>query len=132
MNSVFWLFFLGEIDKMLPKLRLSKPIFGHSARSTKLDQPYCKEFRLKLFQSQHMLRQELLMRTARSKTRHCAVDLALRSPWCTQSAFVDVNKQGIGSVPVTPDLILLQKHRDTDESRRIVIQIGAANIRHLM
>ena len=29
---------------MLPKSRFSKPIFGHSAGSTKLDRPYCKRF----------------------------------------------------------------------------------------
>ena len=29
---------------MLPKSRFSKPIFGHSAGSTKLDRPYCKQF----------------------------------------------------------------------------------------
>ena len=38
------LFFLGKTDKMLPKSRFSKPIFGHSAGSTKLDRPYCKRF----------------------------------------------------------------------------------------
>ena len=39
------LFFLGQIDKVLPKPRFSKPIFGHSAGSSKLDRPYCKQFR---------------------------------------------------------------------------------------
>ena len=29
---------------MFPKSRFSKPIFGHSAGSTKLDRPYCKRF----------------------------------------------------------------------------------------
>ena len=29
---------------MLPKSRFKKPIFGHSAGSTKLDRPYCKRF----------------------------------------------------------------------------------------
>ena len=29
---------------MLPKSRFSKPIFGRSAGSTKLDRPYCKRF----------------------------------------------------------------------------------------
>ena len=38
------LFFLGKTDKMIPKSRFSKPIFGHSAGSTKLDRPYCKRF----------------------------------------------------------------------------------------
>ena len=38
------LFFLGKTDNMLPKSRFSKPIFGHSAGSTKLDRPYCKRF----------------------------------------------------------------------------------------
>ena len=38
------LFFLGKTDKMLPKSRLSKPIFARSAGSTKLDRPYCKRF----------------------------------------------------------------------------------------
>ena len=38
------LFFLGKTDKMLPKSRFSKPIFGHSAGSTKLDRPHCKRF----------------------------------------------------------------------------------------
>ena len=38
------LFLLGKSDKMLPKSRLSKPIFGHSAGSTKLGRPYCKRF----------------------------------------------------------------------------------------
>ena len=38
------LFFLGKTDKMLPKSRFSKPIFGHSVGSTKLDRPYCKRF----------------------------------------------------------------------------------------
>ena len=43
------LFFLGKIDKILPKPRFSKHIFGHSAGSTKLDRPYCKQFRYKCF-----------------------------------------------------------------------------------
>ena len=30
---------------MLPKSRFSKLIFGHSAGSTKLDRPHCKQFR---------------------------------------------------------------------------------------
>ena len=30
---------------MLPKSRFSKAIFGHSAGSTKLDRPHCKQFR---------------------------------------------------------------------------------------
>ena len=34
--------FPGKTDKMLPKSRFSKPIFGQSAGSTTLDQPYCK------------------------------------------------------------------------------------------
>ena len=38
------LFSLGKADKMLPKSRFGKPIFGHSAGSTKLDRPYCKPF----------------------------------------------------------------------------------------
>ena len=38
------LFFLGKTDKMLPKSRFSKTIFGHPAGSTKLDRPYCKQF----------------------------------------------------------------------------------------
>ena len=38
------LFFPRRTDKMLPKSRFSKPIFGHSAGSTKLDRPYCKRF----------------------------------------------------------------------------------------
>ena len=38
------IFFLGKTDKMLPKSRFSKPIFGHPAGSTKLDRPYCKLF----------------------------------------------------------------------------------------
>ena len=38
------LFFLGKTDKMLPKSWFSKPIFGRSAGSTKLDRPYCKQF----------------------------------------------------------------------------------------
>ena len=33
---------LRNIDKMPPKPRFSKLIFGHSAGSTKLDRPYCK------------------------------------------------------------------------------------------
>ena len=37
-------FFLGKTDKMLPKSRFSKPIFGHPTGSTKLDRPYCKRF----------------------------------------------------------------------------------------
>ena len=41
---MFCCFFLGKTDKMLPKSRFSKPIFGHSAGSTKLDRPYCKRF----------------------------------------------------------------------------------------
>ena len=41
------LFFLEKIDKMLPKSRFSKPIFGHSAGSTKLDRPYCKRLWLR-------------------------------------------------------------------------------------
>ena len=40
------LFLLGKKDKVLPKPGFSKPIFGHSAGSTKLDRPYCKQFRL--------------------------------------------------------------------------------------
>ena len=36
--------FLGKTDKMLPKSRFSKLIFGHSAGSTELDRPYCKRF----------------------------------------------------------------------------------------
>ena len=43
-NSVFSCFFLGKTDKMLPKSRFSKPIFGRSAGSPKLDRPYCKRF----------------------------------------------------------------------------------------
>ena len=39
------LFCPGKFDKMLPKPRLSKPTFGHSVGSTKLDRPYCKQFR---------------------------------------------------------------------------------------
>ena len=39
------LFSLGKLDRMLPKSWFSKPIFGHSAGSTKLDRPYCKQFR---------------------------------------------------------------------------------------
>ena len=38
------LFFLRKTDTMLPKSRFSKPIFGRSAGSTKLDRPYCKRF----------------------------------------------------------------------------------------
>ena len=38
------LFFPWKTDKMLPKSWFSKPIFGHSAGSTKLDRPYCKRF----------------------------------------------------------------------------------------
>ena len=38
------LFFLGKIDKMVPKSRFSKRIFGESAGSTKLDRPHCKQF----------------------------------------------------------------------------------------
>ena len=38
------LFFLRKTDKMLPKSQFSKPIFGQSAGSTKLDRPYCKRF----------------------------------------------------------------------------------------
>ena len=41
---VLLFFFLGKTDKMLPKSRFSKPIFGHSAGSTELDRPYCKRF----------------------------------------------------------------------------------------
>ena len=37
----------GKIDKILPKPRVSKPIFGHSAGSTKLDRPYCKRSRFR-------------------------------------------------------------------------------------
>ena len=40
----FLLFFQGKTDKMFPKPRFSKPTFGHSAGSTKLDRPYCKRF----------------------------------------------------------------------------------------
>ena len=43
-NSVLCCFFLGKTDKMLPKSRFSKLIFGHSAGSTELDRPYCKRF----------------------------------------------------------------------------------------
>ena len=45
MNSVFLLFFLGNTDNILPKSQFSEPIFGHSAGSTKLDRPHCKQFR---------------------------------------------------------------------------------------
>ena len=38
------LFFLRKKNKTLPKPRFSKPTFGHSAESTKLDRPYCKRF----------------------------------------------------------------------------------------
>ena len=38
------LFSLGKIDKMFPKSRFSKRIFGDSAGSTKLDRPHCKQF----------------------------------------------------------------------------------------
>ena len=38
------LFFLGKTDRMLPKSRFSKPLFGHSAGSPKLDRPHCKRF----------------------------------------------------------------------------------------
>ena len=44
------LFFIEKSDKLLPKPRFSKPIFGHPAGSTKLDRPllqtvpYCKRF----------------------------------------------------------------------------------------
>ena len=48
------LFSLGKIDKILAGPRFSKPIFGHSAGSTKLDQPYCKQFRLELGHKQHL------------------------------------------------------------------------------
>ena len=37
-------FFLGKIDKMFPKPRFGKRIFGDPAGSTKLDRPYCKRF----------------------------------------------------------------------------------------
>ena len=47
MNSVLCNFFLGKINKMLPKPRFSKPIFGHSTGSTKSDRPYGKQFRYK-------------------------------------------------------------------------------------
>ena len=36
---------------MLPKSRFGKPIFGHSAGSTKLDRPYCKRFWFCYFQN---------------------------------------------------------------------------------
>ena len=39
------LFFLGKINTMLPKPRFSRPIFGQSAGSTKLDRPQCKQLR---------------------------------------------------------------------------------------
>ena len=44
---MFCLFFLGKTGKMLPKSRFSKPIFGRSAGSPKLDRPYCKRFWIK-------------------------------------------------------------------------------------
>ena len=37
------LFFLGKIDKMFPKSRFSRRIFGNSAGSPKLDRPHCKQ-----------------------------------------------------------------------------------------
>ena len=40
------LLFLGKFDKILPKPGFSKPNFGHPAGSTKLDRPYCKQFRI--------------------------------------------------------------------------------------
>ena len=43
------LFSPRKIDKILPKPRFSKPIFGHPAGSTKLDRPYCKQFRVMSF-----------------------------------------------------------------------------------
>ena len=38
------LFLLGKIDRMFPKSRFSKRIFGDTAGSTKLDRPHCKQF----------------------------------------------------------------------------------------
>ena len=48
-NSVFCCFFLRKIDKIFPKTRFSKRIFGDAAGSTKLDRPHCKQFWLLLW-----------------------------------------------------------------------------------
>ena len=45
------LFFQGKIDKIFPIPRFSKPTFGHSAGSTKLDRPYCKQFQSQFLRS---------------------------------------------------------------------------------
>ena len=42
-NSVFCCCSREKINTMLPNLQFSKPIFGQSARSTKLDRPSCKQ-----------------------------------------------------------------------------------------